>query len=70
MTARGPEALLPVREVAELWRCSVDHVYDLIAAGRLRHVQLGTGRRAKTRVPESALTEYVQRNSRRGGVAA
>ena len=52
------EALYPVTEVAALWRCSVDHVYDLINAGKLRTVNLGRGR-AKTRVPESAMTAYV-----------
>lgn len=61
---KGGEALLPVSEVAELWRCSRDHVYDLIAAGQLRVVELGRGR-AKTRVPQSAMDEYVRRNSRR-----
>lgn len=64
--ARTAEPLLPVTEVASLWRCSVRHVYRIIAAGQLRVVQLGTGR-AKTRVPESALAEYVQRNQRRAG---
>jgi excisionase family DNA binding protein len=58
------EALLPVTEVAALWRCSVDHVYDLIAAGKLRSLNLARGR-AKTRVPESALAEFVARNTRR-----
>lgn len=60
------ETLYPVSEVAKLWRCSVDHVYDLIAAGQLRVVNLARGR-AKTRIPESALAEYVKRNSRRAG---
>lgn len=59
-----PEALLPVSEVAKLWRCTPQHVYNLIAMGRLRVVDLGMGR-AKTRVPESALAEYISRNSRR-----
>lgn len=57
------EVLYPVAEVAKLWRCSVDHVYDLISAGQLRVVNLARGR-AKTRVPESALSEYIRRNSR------
>jgi excisionase family DNA binding protein len=52
------EALLPVSEVAALWRCSVDHIYDLIAAGELRSIQLTRGR-AKTRIPESALAEFI-----------
>lgn len=63
------EVLYPVAEVAKLWRVSRDHVYDLIAAGKLRVVNVAEGR-AKTRIPESALAEYVQRNSRRAGRAA
>jgi excisionase family DNA binding protein len=59
------EILYPVSEVAERWRCSRDHVYDLIAKGRLRTVPLGTGKRAKTRIPESALAEYIERNQQR-----
>lgn len=58
------EALLSVREVAALWRCGKDKVYALIAAGELRVVDIGAGR-AKTRIPESALDEYVRRNGRR-----
>lgn len=53
-----PEALLPVREVAALWRCSDQHIYNLIAQGKLRTVTLGA---RKTRIPESALAEYVER---------
>lgn len=34
------EILYPVSEVAVLWRCSVDHVYDLIAAGELDTVKI------------------------------
>lgn len=53
------EALLPVTEVAALWRCSPDTVYRLIARGRIRTVNLGRGK-AKTRIPESALEAYVK----------
>lgn len=57
-----PEALYPVSEVAKLWRCSADHVYDLIAAGKLRAVDISAStKRTKLRVPESALAEYVNR---------
>lgn len=56
------EPLYPVSEVAALWRCSVDHIYDLIAAGELAATQIATGR-AKTRVPESALADYVRRHT-------
>lgn len=55
--------LLPVAEVARLWRCSREHVYGLIAAGDLPAVQIATGR-AKTRVPASAAHEYIRRNTR------
>lgn len=63
MTAARAEALLTVMEVAELWRCSKDTVYRHIAAKKLRSVDLGRGR-AKTRVPESALAEFVERAER------
>lgn len=53
-----------------MWRCSRDYIYDLIAEGRLRTVQLSSGRRPKTRVPESSLAEYIRRNERRGGRGA
>jgi len=62
--ATPAEALLPVSEVAQLWRCSPDHVYALISSGELASLQLAHGR-AKTRIPESALADYVARNSRR-----
>lgn len=64
MKPAAPEALLPVSEVAQLWRCSPDHVYALISSGELRSLNLARGR-AKTRIPESALAEFVARNSRR-----
>lgn len=56
------EELYPVSELARMWRCSVDHIYDLIARRELRTVQLGIGR-AKTRIPASAAAEFVARRS-------
>lgn len=53
------EILYPVSEVAELWRCSKEHVYEQIRRGRLRTVNLAHGK-AKTRIPESALAAYVR----------
>lgn len=53
------ETLYRVAEVAALWRCSREHVYEQIRRGRLRTVNIGTGR-ARTRVPESALSEFTQ----------
>lgn len=61
MNAKKAEVLYPVTEVAEMWRCSDDQIYRLIAAGRLRSVDIGIGA-AKTRIPESALAEFVAKN--------
>lgn len=58
------ETLYPVAEVAELWRCSRQHVYNLVRRGKLRTTDLGLDE-AKTRIPESALAEYVKRNTAR-----
>ncbi|HET8682051.1 MAG TPA: helix-turn-helix domain-containing protein [Micromonosporaceae bacterium] len=66
--SRG-EGLLPVAEVAKLWRCSAEHIYELIRRGELRSVDIGNGR-AKTRVPESALAEYIGRRTRNTPPAA
>lgn len=54
------EVLYPVAEVAQLWRVGKDHIYDLIARRELRSIQIAHGR-AKTRIPASALAEYVKR---------
>ncbi len=64
--SRRPDAeeMLPVSELAERWRCSRDHVYDLIAAGELEVVDIGRGR-AKTRVPASSANAYIARHKRR-----
>lgn len=63
------EALLTVKELAALWRCSPCHIYDLIADGELAAVQISKGR-AKTRIPESAAAEYVARQLRTRRAAA
>lgn len=68
MTSPRGETLYPVAELADLWRCSKNHIYDLIAARELRCVQLGNGR-AKTRIPESAVAEFLTRRSYRAGAA-
>lgn len=57
------EALYPVAAVAALWGVSRQHIYNLIAAGKLRSIQLGSGR-PKTRIPESAIAAYVRRGER------
>jgi excisionase family DNA binding protein len=62
------EAQLTVAEVAKLWRCSRNLVYDLISSGRLKSVNLTDGR-AKTRIPESALAEYIAARTRNRSAA-
>jgi excisionase family DNA binding protein len=62
------EALLPVAEVAALWRCTPQHIYNLIARRDLRSVQVGIGR-AKTRIPESAVAEFVARRTSKARAA-
>lgn len=58
------ETLYPVAEVAKLWRCSREFVYEQIRHGRLRTVNLSVGQ-AKTRIPESALADFVQTKTHR-----
>jgi excisionase family DNA binding protein len=51
------EQYYTVREVAERFKVSRQSVYDWIREGRLRAVKLGN----RTRIPESALEEFVRR---------
>lgn len=51
-----------------MWRCSIDHIYDLIAKREIRTVQLGIGR-AKTRIPASAAAEFIAKRSSKGRAA-
>ena len=57
------EELIPVAELAEKWRCSKTYIYELISRGQLRSINLGKGR-AKTRIPESAVADFVKANTR------
>jgi len=50
------EQYYTVREVAERFKVSRQSVYDWISEGRLRAVKIGN----RTRIPESALEEFVQ----------
>jgi excisionase family DNA binding protein len=54
----GAEELYSVAEVAALWKCSRQHVYDLIAKRALRKADIGI-RGAQTRIPASALAEFI-----------
>lgn len=61
--ARRQHKLLKVVEVAELWDCSTHHVYDLIAAGQLKAVNLSAGQRAKLRIREADLDRFIDARS-------
>lgn len=57
-----------IPQVAELLGCSRWHVYDLIARGELDVVDISTGRRACSRVPDDSLAAYItarRRNAKR-----
>lgn len=54
--------LLRIPEAAEHLGCSKDHVYDLIAGGKLAVVNIGTGR-SKSRVAETELARYIKANT-------
>lgn len=64
MSARAvaAEPMLTVRDLATLWRCSRQHVYDLIADGELSVVLLGP---RGTRIAESAVADYIKRHTDR-----
>lgn len=54
--------LFRIPEAAELLSCSTDHVYDLIAAGRLSAVDIGIGR-SQSRITETELARYIAANT-------
>lgn len=60
---RAPN-LLAVSEVARRLGCSRQHVYNLIAAGRLRSADIGL-KEAATRVREDDLAAYIDASTRR-----
>lgn len=62
------EDLYTVIELAALWRCSRDHIYDLIAHRELTTVQVGIGR-AKTRIPASAAAAFITKRTTKGRAA-
>lgn len=57
--------LLSMPRAAELLDCSPGHVYNLIAAGHLRAVEIkATGKRPKTRVRLEDLEAYIEAQTR------
>lgn len=58
--------LASVTKAAEVLDCSRGHVYGLIAAGKLRAVEIkATGTRSKTRIRLEDLEAYIDANTRR-----
>lgn len=62
LTKPKPVQLLTIREAADRLRCSPNHIYRLIALGRLRavDVSLPGSLRSKTRIREDDLATYVK----------
>lgn len=57
--------LLSPAKVAQRLDCSRPHVYGLVAAGRLRAVEIkATGTRSKTRIREEDLEAFIEANTR------
>ena len=62
---KRPTRLLSVTAAAEQLDCSRGHVYGLIAAGKLRAVEIkATGTRSKTRVLASEIEGFIEANTR------
>lgn len=59
--------LLSVTEVARALSCSRGHVYNLIASGELRVVDIGIEGRSKSRVYPEDLATHVERKTRLAG---
>lgn len=60
-----PTRLLSIATVAGRLDCSRGHVYGLIAAQKLRAVEIAaTGSRSKTRVREEDLEAFIDANTR------
>lgn len=57
--------LLSIPNAAARLDCSASHVYNLIAAGKLRAVEIkATGKRPKTRVREEDLEAFIEAQTR------
>ncbi|GAA4243133.1 helix-turn-helix domain-containing protein [Dactylosporangium darangshiense] len=57
------DQLLTIAEVAARLATSRSSVYDLFATGRLERVNIGTARKPRLRVKESALMRYIERST-------
>jgi len=70
MTARNEgDRLLSVAEAAVYLSCSRQHLYDLIAAGKLRAIDIGIGR-SQTRVRRAELEAFITKATSRRSTSA
>ena len=60
--------LYPVKVAAKHLGLSVQSVYQLCAAGKLRHSRVGMGR-GKIVIPEEAIAEYLKEGERGAATA-
>lgn len=68
MTDQTPASLLmTLREAGDELRISEDSVYRLVQRGRLAAVDVGTGRRARTRIRRAELERFIEANTRTAG---
>lgn len=63
--ASASTRLMSVTAAAEQLDCSRGHVYDLIAAGHFKAVEIkAAGTRSKTRVLAAEVEAFIERNTR------
>lgn len=66
----NPARLYTVAEIAGMWRCSTEHVYQFIRTGELPTVQLGRGDRNKLRVAHRDLERFIAANTTTAGATS
>lgn len=63
--AKGAAQLMSITKAAEVLDCSRGHVYNLIAAGQIRAVEIKvSGSRPKTRVRVEDLDAFIESHTR------
>lgn len=56
--------LLTVPETAERLGCKERHVYNLIAAGKLRPTDIALGPRSRTRIADTEVERFITESTR------
>lgn len=55
--------LLTIPEAAKALGCSENHIYRLVGRGELRTVDVGNGRRPKSRIRTDDLADFIDRHT-------